>query len=207
MRYDKIEEYVNSFTHYFGAGLSIIGLIVLVKKAMETRSVANIAGALVFSLAMILLYTMSGTYHILKQGKIKNIFRVLDHSAIYILISASYTPYLLTAMDGVSRWVIFGIQWGMTLLGIIFKIFFTGRFGALSTIIYLVMGWMVVFVFKDLKEVLSNLSMGYLVAGGILYSLGVIFYASKKIKFSHAIWHLFVIGGSFCNYMSVYYLV
>lgn len=207
MDYDKLEEYVNSMTHYGGALLSVVGLIILIHRAMETKSIPDMIGVVIFGLALILLYTMSGTYHILNKGKIKNLFRILDHSAIYILISASYTPYLLSAMDGLNRWVIFGIQWGMTLLGIVFKIFYTGRFKALSTIIYLVMGWMVLFVFKDLKEALSNLSMGYLIAGGVLYSLGVIFYAMKKMRFSHAIWHLFVIGGSFCNYMSVYYLI
>lgn len=205
MEYTKVEEYINSITHYIGAGLSVIGLILLINKSIVVEHMGYLIGSIVFGIAMIILYTMSGTYHILEQGRLKNIFRVLDHSAIYLLISASYTPYILTSVEGVAKWVIFGAQWGMTLFGIIFKIFFTGRFNILSTILYLAMGWMVIFIFKDLKSSLSLISLRFLIAGGITYSLGVIFY-SLRIKFSHAIWHVFVIGGSLFNYLSVYYI-
>jgi hemolysin III len=156
---------------------------------------------------LILLYFTSGTYHVLPNGKAKQIFQILDHSAIYILISASYTPYLLTVIHGPARWILFTIQWSLTLLGIIFKSFFINRFEKFSTLLYLIMGWMVMFVFSDLKTGLSTLSLRFLVIGGITYSLGVFFYLKDKMKFAHFIWHLFVLGGSVCNYFSVYYIL
>lgn len=206
MTYSKLEEYLNSITHYIGAGLSILGLVILINKAMLTGKVGYTVGSIIFGIAMIILYTMSGTYHILNHGKLKNIFKILDHSAIYLLISASYTPYVLTCLEGPSKWIIFSAQWGMAVCGIIFKTFYINKFKKLSTIIYLLMGWMVVFVFKDLKLSMSALSLNFLIAGGVTYSLGVIFYSLKNVKYFHVVWHLFVIGGSVLNYMSVYYL-
>ena len=173
---------------------------------MCIRDRGYIVGSIIFGAALIFLYTMSGTYHILKIGKLKKIFRVLDHAAIYVLISASYTPYIFTVLTGEKKWIIFFAQWGLTLIGIIFKIFFTGKFKLVSTLIYLFMGWMVVFVFKDIKAGLSPASLNCLIAGGITYSAGAVVYMIKKIKFGHAIWHLFVIGGSVCNFFSIYYL-
>ena len=150
---------------------------------------------------------MSGTYHILYPGKTKKIFKILDHSAIYILISASYTPYLLTVIQGRAAWILLAIQWGLTLIGILFKIKYAGRFKLLSTIIYLTMGWMVMFVFKNLKINLNPLALNLLIASGITYSIGAIFYMLKNIKYTHVVWHLFVIGGSVLNYFSIFYSV
>lgn len=153
------------------------------------------------------MYVMSGTYHLLEEGKAKKVFKILDHSAIYVLISASYTPYLLTVLEGRNRWILFAIQWGLTFLGIIFKIFFVGRFKILSTLLYILMGWIVVFVFKDLKNALSPVSLNLLIIGGVIYTVGTIFYAMKKLKFAHSIWHIFVIGGSVLNYLSIYNII
>ena len=206
MSKENYEEYLSAITHYIGAGMAISGLIALICHSVKIGEKNYIIGSIIFGTALIFLYTMSGTYHILKMGRTKKIFRILDHVAIYILISASYTPYIFTILTGKIKWIIFFAQWGLTLIGVIFKIFFTGRFKLVSTLIYLFMGWMVVFVFKDIKVGLSTASLYCLIAGGIIYSLGAIVYMIKKIKFGHAIWHLFVIGGSICNFFSIYYL-
>lgn len=207
MDYKELEERLNFITHYIGAGMAIAGCVALIVHAVRTGRVDYIVGSGIFGGALILMYSMSGTYHILQEGKIKNIFKILDHSAIYILISASYTPYILTVLTGRGRWILFVFQWGLTILGILFKIKFVGRFQLLSTIIYVIMGWIVVFVFKDLKLNLNSISLNLLVCGGVVYTVGAIFYSLKNIKFTHAIWHLFVIGGSVLNYLSIYNIV
>ncbi len=203
---ENYEEYLSAITHYIGAGMAISGLVALIDRSLKIGEMGYIVGSIIFGSALIFLYTMSGTYHILKVGKLKQVFRVLDHAAIYVLISASYTPYIFTVLTGKTKWIIFFAQWGLTFIGVIFKIFFTGKFKVVSTLIYLFMGWMVVFVFKDIKAALSTVSLNCLIAGGIVYSIGAIIYMIKKIKFGHAIWHLFVIGGSVCNFFSIYYL-
>ncbi|MBS5789662.1 hemolysin III family protein [Fusobacterium sp.] len=207
MDYKELEERLNFITHYIGTGMAIAGCVALIVHAVRTGRVDYIVGSGIFGGALILMYSMSGTYHILQEGKIKNIFKILDHSAIYILISASYTPYILTVLTGTGRWILFAFQWGLTILGILFKIKFVGRFQLLSTIIYVIMGWIVVFVFKDLKLNLNSISLNLLVCGGVVYTVGAIFYSLKNIKFTHAIWHLFVIGGSVLNYLSIYNIV
>lgn len=179
--YSRKEEIINAITHYLGVGLGFIGLGALLIHSLNVKHTGYLIGNIVFSISIIFLYSMSGTYHILKEGKLKRIFKILDHIAIYILISGTYTPYLLGVFQGKTRWILFSIQWGLTSLGIIFKIFFTGKFEILSTIIYLIMGWMIIFVFNDLKNLTSSLSTSLLLAGGISYTVGVIFYLSNKI--------------------------
>lgn len=203
----NLEENLNAITHYIGVGLSVVALVLIIVKSYKISMVGYAVGSTIFGIALIFLYSMSGTYHLLKKGKAKEIFRILDHVAIYVLISASYTPYIFTVLHGKARWIMFSIQWSLTLFGIIFKIFFTGRFRILSTLIYLLMGWMVLFVFKDIKMSLSKMSLTFLVTGGIVYSVGVLFYMMKKLRFSHCIWHLFVIGGSLFNFLSIYYII
>lgn len=201
-----IEEILNAITHYIGAILSIVGLIFIIFHSIKTKEIGYTLGCIIFGIALIFLYSMSGTYHILINEKLKKIFRKLDHIGIYFLISASYTPYIFTILDGKTKWIVFIAQWTCTLLGIIYKIFFTGKMRLLSTIIYLIMGWMVIFVFKDIKSALSVVSFNCLLIGGIIYSIGTIFYMMKNLKYSHVIWHVFVIFGSFFNYLSIYYI-
>lgn len=202
----RTEEYLNSITHYLGAILSIFGSGALLVHSLKFNNSGYIIGSMIFCFSLVLLYIMSGTYHILHAGKLKKIFKILDHSAIFILISGSYTPYLLGVFDGKIKWILFFIQWGMTLLGIIFKIFFIEKFNFISTLIYLFMGWMIIFVFDDLKTLITPISLKLLVLGGISYSVGTLFYMSQK-KFSHGIWHLFVLIGSIFNYFSIFYLI
>lgn len=203
----RLEEWINSMTHYFGAVLALIGTGALLVRSLKSGNLGYIIGSMVFCFSLVLLYTMSGTYHILYVGNLKKFFKILDHSAIYVLISGSYTPYLLGVFDGRTKWTLFFIQWGMTLAGIIFKLFFVGRFKVISTLIYLFMGWMVMFVFKDLKALVTPLSLNLLIWGGISYSVGTIFYLMKNRKFAHGVWHLFVLAGSVFNYFSVYFLL
>lgn len=202
----RLEEWINSMTHYFGVVLALIGTGALLVHSVRSGNIGYVVGSMLFCFSLILLYSMSGTYHILYSGKVKKIFQILDHSAIYILISGSYTPYLLGFFDGNVKWILFFIQWGMTFVGILFKIFFVGRFSFISTLIYLAMGWMVVFVFDDLKTIISPISLKLLIACGITYSVGTIFYTLDRFKFMHGIWHLFVLAGSILNFLSVYFI-
>lgn len=202
--YSRVEEWVNSITHYAGVVLGLVGFGALLVKSLYVGNSGYLAGCIIFSLSIILLYSMSGTYHILNYGKAKRIFQILDHSAIYVLISGSYAPYLLGVFKGDLRWILFWTQMILTAAGILFKIFFTGRFEVISTLIYLFMGWMIIFVYKDLKILLPQRSLELLIAGGVSYTVGIIFYSLEKLKFAHAIWHLFVLAGTIFMFFSVY---
>ena len=201
-----MKKYLSAITHYIGAGMAISGLIALICHSVKIGEKNYIIGSIIFGTALIFLYTMSGTYHILKMGRAKKYSEYLiTCSNIYFNFCFLYTIYFYNSYWKNKMDYIF-CSMGLTLIGVIFKIFFTGRFKLVSTLIYLFMGWMVVFVFKDIKVGLSTASLYCLIAGGITYSLGAIVYMIKKIKFGHAIWHLFVIGGSICNFFSIYYL-
>lgn len=201
--YSKLEEYMSSITHLLGAGMAISGLIFLIVHAIQEGGIKQIIGFSIFGISAIFLYLMSGIYHILPVGRYRKIFKILDHSAIYVLISGSYTPFLLI-LGGITGWIILIVQWTLTSLGILFKIKFAGKFQTLSTLIYLFMGWMIVFVFGNLKTSLNSISLTLLIAGGIFYSVGAIFYSMKKIKYTHVIWHFFVIIGTTLHYLSIY---
>ncbi|WP_456083210.1 PAQR family membrane homeostasis protein TrhA [Leptotrichia sp.] len=201
------EEIANFASHTAGAGLSIIALVILTIRASWARNPAAIFSFIVFSVGLIILYTMSSIYHGLKPGTAKNVFEILDHSAIYILIAASYTPFLLLVVSEPMNVIICWLQWIICVAGIVFKAFFTGRFKIFSTLLYLMMGWMIIFAWNDLVSNINTVSFVFLVMGGILYSLGTIFYTWKMFKFNHMIWHIFVILGSAAHVVSVYFLV
>ena len=200
------EEYLNAITHYIGAGIAFLELIILIIHSIKIGEKNYIIGCIIFSIGLIFMYLMSGTYHMLKTRKLKKTFRILDHISIYVSISSAYTPYIFTVLSGKIKWIIFFAQWGLTSLGVIFKLFFTGQFKLVSTLIYLFMGWMIVFIFKDIKVALNPLSLKYLIISGITYSVGAIIYMIKNMRYSHTIWHIFVIGGSFFNFLSIYYI-
>lgn len=199
------DELLNSFSHYGGFIAGCVGAIILINHATNTENLGYLWGCVIYSIGILFIFSMSGTYHILKKGKIKDKFQILDHCAIYVSISASYMPYLLGFFSGPTKWIIFGLQCGITLIGIVFKVFFTGRFNMLSTIIYLIMGWMVVFVISDLKQTITPLSFYFLIASGVVYSIGTIFYSLDKYKYIHFVWHIFVLGGATLGYLSIYY--
>lgn len=206
-KFSRGEEIANFVSHTVGAGLSILAFIILTIRASWGRDVGTIISFMAFGFGLIVLYTMSSIYHGLKPGTAKMVFEIFDHSAIYILIAASYTPFLYLVVNSPMNKVILAIQWIVCFLGILFKVFFTGKFKLFSTLLYLIMGWMIVFAWNDLINNINRVSLIYLVLGGILYSLGTIFYSWKICKFNHMIWHIFVIMGSISHFFAVYYLV
>jgi len=208
--YNKMEFYeeiLNSLTHFIGFVLSIIALVVLIRKSLGYSEISYIVGFSIYGASLILLYMASTLYHCVPKGKIKDKLKIFDHSAIYILIAGSYTPIALIVLKGRTGLILLITVWSIALFGVIFKLFFSKKFKILSTIMYLIMGWLVVFAIKPLIHNLNVISLSFLIAGGITYSLGTIFYLWKNLKFNHAIWHLFVLGGSICHFFSMYYIV
>jgi len=207
---DKMEigqEIANSVTHGIGVALSIAGLTILVVFAALQGNPWKIVSFSIFGASLILLYLFSTLYHSFTNPKVKKFFRILDHSAIYILIAGTYTPITLVTLRGPLGWTLFGLTWGMAIGGIVFKIFFTGKYNKISTVFYVFMGWIIIFALKPLILHASiNLLVWFLI-GGISYTLGVVFYALKKVPFSHAIWHLFVLGGSVCHFFGMLFHV
>ena len=201
------EEIANFVSHTVGAGLSILGFILLIIRASWVNNITAIISFIIFGLGLITLYTMSSIYHGLKPGTAKMIFEILDHSAIYILIAATYTPFLYLVVDSPTNKIILALQWTTCFLGILFKVFFTGKFKVFSTLIYLFMGWMIVIAWGSLITNINKVSLICLVIGGLLYSLGTIFYQWKICKFNHMIWHIFVMLGSIAHFISVFYLI
>lgn len=201
------EEIANFVSHTAGAGLAILGFIMLIIRASWYNNVSALISYIIFSLGLMVLYTMSSIYHGLKPSTAKNVFEILDHSSIYFLIAASYTPFLVLGLKSNLGITLLVIQWVICALGITFKAFFTGKFKGISTIVYLIMGWMIVFSWTELVAKISPISLGFLIAGGILYSLGTIFYMWKVCKFNHMIWHIFVILGSIAHYIAVWFLL
>ena len=203
----KAEEIANFVSHTAGAGLAILGFIMLIIRASWYNNIPALISYIIFSLGLMVLYTMSSIYHGLKPSKAKNVFEILDHSSIYFLIAASYTPFLVLGLKSNMGITLLVIQWVICIIGITFKAFFTGKFKGISTIVYLIMGWMIVFSWNELIAKISPISLGFLIAGGILYSLGTIFYMWKVCKFNHMIWHIFVILGSTSHYVAVWFLL
>ncbi len=197
------EEIFHSITHGIGSGLSIAGLTLLVVLAALYGDVYQIVGFSVFGVSLVVLYLSSTLYHGLQHPKTKRIFKVFDHSSIYLLIAGSYTPFLLVAIRGTAGWILLVVVWAIALLGITFKVLFIDRFQILSVISYLLMGWLCVFVFREMLISIPIGGIFWLAAGGLLYTVGVIFYAMQKIPYMHAIWHFFVLGGSICHYFAV----
>jgi hemolysin III len=197
------EEIFHSITHGIGSGLSIAGLTLLVVLAALYGDVYQIVGFSVFGVSLVVLYLSSTLYHGLQHPKTKRIFKVFDHSSIYLLIAGSYTPFLLVALRGTAGWILLVVVWAIALFGITLKVLFIDRFQILSVITYLLMGWLCVFVFREMLINIPIAGIIWLAAGGVLYTVGVIFYAMQKIPYMHAIWHFFVMGGSICHYFAV----
>lgn len=202
-----LEEIANSITHGMGAFLSLAGLVLLIVFASLYGGARHIVSCTIFGFALVLLYTASTLYHSFRKPRLKFVFRIIDHSCIYILIAGTYTPFMLVAVRGALGWTFFGIVWGLTALGILFKTFFIHRFQILSTLAYIAMGWLAIFAIKPIFQALSGGAVFWLIAGGLAYTLGTIFYAWKKLPFNHAIWHSFVLAGSVCHFFAVLFYV
>ena len=205
--YSPIEEKINIISHAIGFILSIVALVLLVTHATRHGDVWHIVSFSIFGASLIILYAASTFYHSAKKSELRNRLNIIDHASIYVLIAGTYTPFTLVTLKGTIGWVIFGISWGLALTGIILKLFFTGKYNLMSTIMYVLMGWVIVFAIKPLINNLPLAGLLWLVAGGISYTIGAILYGIKKIKFNHAIFHMFVLMGSFCHFMSVYFYV
>ncbi|KMK93536.1 PAQR family membrane homeostasis protein TrhA [Rossellomorea marisflavi] len=201
------EEIANAITHGIGLIMSIPALIMLVVFAVDKGSAWHVVSFSIFGASMILLYLFSTLLHSFKPSKAKNVFAVLDHSAIYVLIAGTYTPLMLVSVRSALGWTLFGIVWGLAIVGIIFKCYFVDRFQIVSTLFYLVMGWLVLAAIKPLYASLTPAGFDLLLTGGILYSVGAVFYVWKKIPYNHAIWHLFVLAGSSFMYFCILFYV
>lgn len=204
MQYSIKEEKANAITHGIGVVLSIAALVLLIAQAYAQGNAWHIISFSIFGIALVILYTCSTLLHSVTHTKLKDVFEVLDHSAIYVLIAGSYTPYLLVTLRGALGWTFFGVIWGLALIGIVLKLFYVKRFILVSTLCYIVMGWLIVIAFKPLYVHLPLGGIVWLVVGGLLYTLGSIFYVWRRIPYHHAIWHLFVLAGSACHFISVF---
>ncbi|HET7437724.1 MAG TPA: hemolysin III family protein [Thermoanaerobaculia bacterium] len=198
-------EFFNSITHLIGSVLAVIGTVVLLTvvtaRATNTRTVVALA---VYGAMLVVLYLSSTLYHSLR-GRAKQIFHVFDHCAIYLLIAGTYTPFTLLTLRGVWGWWLFGIVWTLAIAGVLKDIFLHGRYRAVSIVLYVLMGWLVVVAFGPLQKALPPAGVMWLFAGGIIYTSGILFFAlSKKIAHTHGLWHLCVLGGSVCHYVAVF---
>ena len=205
--YSRAEEILNVLTHGIGMFFSIPALFYLINLANEKGTVSHLIGFIVFGVSLFILYFASTVYHTVQQPKLRKRLNILDHASIYILIAGTYTPFTLVGLEGAWKWSILGIVWGAALAGVIFKLFFTGRFDKLSTGLYLIMGWIIVIAYKPLSVGISEDSMYWLFAGGIAYTIGAVLYMFRKLPFNHAIFHLFVLIGSVCHFVSAVYLI
>ena len=198
-----MEEIMNAITHGIGAIFAIIGLSILTAAAYINGGAWHMASGIIFGVSMVLLYLASTLYHSFTNQRIKDILKIFDHAAIYLLIAGTYTPFTLIPLHGTVGWIIFGIVWGLAFLGILLKIFFVKRFKVLSTLCYLLMGWFAVVMIDPLLSSIHIYGLYWLIAGGLFYTVGAIFYLLQRLPYHHAIWHLFVIAGSVAHFIVI----
>ncbi len=210
------EEITNSITHGIGSLLSIAALVLMIIKAAIYKSALDVVSVIIFGISLIILYTMSTLYHAISNEKAKSVFKIFDHSTIYLLIAGSYTAFTLIALrsiDPTKAWIIFSIVWGIAILGTISYAIFKNKFKVLNIVSYVIMGWVIVLAIPEIVEYFkfndALIGLYLLIAGGILYTVGIIFYAlqKKNYKYFHCIWHVFVLLGSICHFFSVYLYV
>ena len=198
------EEIANSVLHGIGAILSIVFLVLLIIKSVTIGTAWHIVSYTIFGATLLILYTMSTIYHSLPKGTAKNVFERFDHISIYLLIAGTYTPFCFTILRGSLGWTIFGIQWGIALLGIIFKSIWIKKYNTFSTFLYVVMGWVIVFAIKQIILSIPLYGLWFLVAGGVSYTVGTVFYLFRLFKYHHAVWHIFVLLGSIFHILTIY---
>ena len=192
----------NALTHGFGVLLSLVASAVLLTLVARDGSGRQLAGAIVFCIALVMVYTSSTLYHSISHPVSKRRLKVFDHCAIFVLIAGTYTPFALIALHGDVGWWLFAVAWTLATIGVVLKLFFTGRFKGVSTLVYLAMGWLVVGAVKPMIEHVPAVTLGWLLAGGLAYTLGTVFYMSKR-RHAHAVWHGFVLLGSACHFVAV----
>jgi len=201
------EELANAVTHGVGLILSITGLVILIVLAAMRGSAWHIVSCAIYGATLVCLYAASTLYHGIPSKRLKRALKIFDHCAIYLLIAGTYTPFLLVNLRGPWGWSLFGVVWGMALVGIILKLWFVDHFQILSTTVYLLMGWLAVVAVRPILLLVPATGLVWLAAGGLSYTAGVVFFACKKIPYHHVIWHVFVLGGSTCHYLAVLYSV
>lgn len=198
------EEAANAVTHGVGLVLSLVGMPILILSALDRGERATVIGASVFGATLIALYAASTLYHAIPHPTLKQKLRVVDHAAIYLLIAGTYTPFTLGVLRGTWGWTLFGIVWTLAALGVLFKVVFgSGAMAKVSTAIYVAMGWVIIIAIKPLMASMEHAGLMLLVAGGLCYTGGVIFYVDRRRTWTHPVWHLFVMGGSICHYFAV----
>ena len=202
--YHPAEELANRLTHGVGALLSLAGLVLMVVYSALHGDAWVITSTAIYGASLVILYSASTLYHTVTSDRWRRFFQKLDHAAIFLLIAGTYTPFTLGPLRGGWGWTLFGIVWGFAVIGIVLKLFFAGRADVLSTIAYLVMGWLVVIAVKPLLAALPAGALWLLLSGGLCYSLGTIFYLWEKLPYNHAVWHLWVLGGSVCHWAAVF---
>ncbi|MCK9557107.1 MAG: hemolysin III family protein [Candidatus Cloacimonetes bacterium] len=201
------EEVANAITHGIGVGLAIAALVVLVVFAARINDTWKVVSFSIYGTTMIILFLSSTLYHSFPQPYVKRFFRILDHSSIFLLIAGTYTPVTIGTMRGGWGWALFGVIWGLTLLGIVLKIFAMKKLKLVSLVVYLLMGWIIVIAIKPLMESVPPMFLTWMLLGGFAYTFGVIFYVAKKMPYHHAVWHLFVLAGSVCHFFGMLTLI
>ncbi|HNX95528.1 MAG TPA: hemolysin III family protein [Holophaga sp.] len=196
-------ELLNSLTHGVAAALAIAALVVMIVFAAIEGQARHVTSVTLFGSMLVIMYMMSTLYHAFRSPRVKKVFRILDHSAIFLLIAGTYTPFCLVTLQGAWGWTIFGIVWGLAALGVTFKAVFGPRWEILSTLLYLAMGWLIVIAIAPLWRAMPAGGLFWLFGGGVFYSVGIIFYAWDRPPYCHAIWHLFVLAGSAAHVVAV----
>jgi hemolysin III len=197
------EERANTITHALGVAAGAVGGTILVVLAVLRGTAWDVVGVSIFVAALLALYAASTAYHASRHPRVRRRLKVLDHCAIYLLIAGSYTPFMIGRLRGGWGWSLFGVIWGLALAGIAFKLFFTGRFRLLSTGIYVAMGWLVLIAIGPMLRHLAPVTLLWLLAGGIAYTAGTPFYHNARLRYAHAIWHLFVLAGTTCHAIAI----
>jgi len=205
--YDPKEEKFNVISHAVGLVLSILALILLVVYSSIYGSTWHIVSFTIYGASLIVLYSASTFYHYAQNPKLRHRLNIFDHSAIYVLIAGTYTPFTLVVLNGWVGWTIFGVSWGLAIAGITLKFFFTGKYDKISTFAYVLMGWVVIFAIKPLVHNLPFEGLMWLLAGGIFYTVGAVLYSIKNLKYNHAIFHIFVLLGSFAHFIAIFFYV
>ncbi len=205
--YSRKEEVANAVTHGIGAALSIAAVVILIVFAVLKGTPWHVVSFTIYGVSMLLLYTSSTLVHGFRDGKAKDLFEIFDHSAIYLFIAGTYTPLMLIVVKGALGWSIFGIVWGIAILGCAFKAYFVKRFLFMSTIFYILMGWLIVIAWEPLTTNMASGGIILLAIGGLMYTLGTIFYVWRGFPFHHAVWHLFVLAGSILHFFMILFYV
>ncbi|MDG1753652.1 MAG: hemolysin III family protein [Rhodothermales bacterium] len=197
------EELANSISHGLGLLGSVAAIPILVIGAVERGGPIDVVGSSIFGVSMVFLYLASTWYHVMPVGKVKERLQRFDHAAIYVLIAGTYTPFTFGVLGGVWGWTLFGLVWGSAVIGVVVKIVYGAQYSRFSTSMYLVMGWLVVIAAKPLLSAMPAEGIGWLLAGGLFYSVGVVFFVAHKLPYSHFVWHLFVLAGTICHFFAV----